>query len=953
MASPRNHRPSGLGEGGIRTNPIILLHSHWHYPIGGIEHLAGAPFGNYCSTALRRAPTMPHLLDTLLAQIQNSVLGCLRYILIWWRAGQLMSSELDQRRFLPWLLLLFFGSGCAALIYEIVWLQLLELVIGASGVSLGILLGAFMGGMCLGSLLLPRFLSPHHHPLRIYAFLELGIGIIGILSIFGIPYMTDLYASIGGHGILARAVIASICLIPPAMLMGATLPVASRFIEASPEGVSWMGFFYCGNIAGAVIGCLSAGFFLLRLFDMFTATYSAAGINFLVFLLALGLARRSAAPAVPDKPAPDPVAETRYPGLIYLVIALSGFSALGAEVVWTRLLSLLLGGTVYSFSIILAIFLAGLGIGSSIGSYLARGSVNPRSALAVCQFALTAGIAWAAFMISQSLPYWPINPGMYANDWSPWYLFQLDIVRTAWVVLPSTLLWGASFPLAIAAIAGPGRDPGRIVGALYASNTLGAIAGSLGFSLLIIPQFGSQFAERLLMLAATSAAILALAASIFRRQCVGEKAVSGGTPHFSRIIYAGIALIVVALMVDAVPKIPWMMVAWGRFSATYAPQAAPGILDESREKPEGNSPSLWYCTYMGEGMNASVAVTRTASGTRFFHGAGKVQASSLPQDMRLQRMLGHLSALTCSDPDAVKDILVVACGAGVTAGTFVPYPGIRRIVICDIEPLVPKIIAPMFGSENYHVVDGIDKQNPLVVNGKEVSVIYDDGRHYIRMLPEEEKFDIITSDPVDPWVKGSAALNTVEYYEMCKRHLKPGGVMSLWMPLYESNHAATKSLIATFFKVFPNGLLFSNDEHLEGYDAVLIGQADPRPIDMDRIQSLLDRPDYDRVRASLTDVGFGAGSAHPEDAHRGIAINLLSTFAGQASNLSGWTMNAQINRDRNLRLQYLAGMHINSYVGTKILHSLLSYYTFPQNVFVGSPQRMATLREALAEKGRR
>lgn len=864
-----------------------------------------------------------------------------------------MMSKLDQRRFLPWLLFLFFGSGCAALIYEIVWLQLLELVIGASGTSLGILLGAFMGGMCLGSLLLPRFLSSRHHPLRAYAFLELGIGIIGILSLFGIPLMTDLYASFHGNGILARAVIAAICLIPPAMLMGATLPIASRFVEASPEGVSWMGFFYCGNIAGSVIGCASAGFILLRLFDMFTTAYIAAGINVLVFLIALILARRSPAPEIQDKPAPYPAAESRYSPLIYIVIALSGFSALGAEVVWTRLLSLLLGGTVYTFSIILAIFLAGLGIGSSIGSYLVRGSSNPRSALAGCQFALTAGIAWAAFMISQSLPYWPINPGMYANDWSPWHMFQLDILRTAWVVLPSTLLWGASFPLAIASIADPGRDPGRIVGALYASNTLGAIAGSLGFSLWIIPQFGSQFAERLILLAAASAAILALTASMFRRQLDGENSAFARKRSFSRIIYTGIALILVALMVDAVPKIPWMMVAWGRFSASYAPQSAPGILDENQAQPKGHSPFQYYCTYMGEGMNASVAVIEASSGTRFFHSAGKVQASSMPQDMRLQRMLGHLSALTCSDPHAIKDILVVACGAGVTAGAFVPYPGIRRIVICDIEPLVPKIIAPMFGKENYHVVDGIAEQNPLVVNGKEVSVIYDDGRHYIHTLPEEAKFDVITSDPVDPWVKGSAALNTVEYYEMCKRHLKPGGVMSLWMPLYESNHAATKSLIATFFKVFPNGLLFSNDEHLEGYDAVLIGQADPAPIDIDRIQSLLDRPDYDQVRASLADVGFGPSASYYVREPRDIAIDLLATFAGQAPGLSGWMLNAQINRDRNLRLQYLAGMHVNSFIGTEILQSLLTDYVFPENVFAGSPERMDALKEALAERGRR
>jgi spermidine synthase len=295
---------------------------------------------------------------------------------------------------------------------------------------------------------------------------------------------------------------------------------------------------------------------------------------------------------------------------------------------------------------------------------------------------------------------------------------------------------------------------------------------------------------------------------------------------------------------------------------------------------------------------------------------------------------------------------VVACGAGVTAGSFVPYPSVKRIVICDIEPLVPKMVAPMFGRENYHIVDGIDKQNPHYVNGKEVSVIYDDGRHYIRTLPKDAKFDIITSDPIDPWVKGSAALNTVEYYEMCKRHLKPGGVMSLWMPLYESSIAGAKSLIATFFQVFPNGMLFSNDEHLTGYDAVLLGQAEPAHIDVDALQRLLDRDDYDKVRQSLMEVGFGTGSEWEASADRDPAIDLFATFAGEAATLREWTKNAQINRDSNLRLQYLAGLYLNSYLSTKILENILSYYRFPENTIVGSSLRIKVLKDALMERGR-
>src|SRR5687767_969533 len=179
-------------------------------------------------------------------------------------------------RYLPVILLLFVGSGCSALIYEIVWLQLLQLVIGSSSVSLGVLLGTFMGGMCLGSLVFSRLISPKRHPLRVYAAIEVLVGVCGLAVLFGMPYVDGFYAAVGGQGmggLLLRAAIGAMCLLPPAMLMGATLPAAARWVEASPRGVSWLGFFYGGNIAGAVAGCLLAGFYLLRLHDSAIATY--------------------------------------------------------------------------------------------------------------------------------------------------------------------------------------------------------------------------------------------------------------------------------------------------------------------------------------------------------------------------------------------------------------------------------------------------------------------------------------------------------------------------------------------------------------------------------------------------------------------------------------------------------------------------------------------------------
>ena len=228
-------------------------------------------------------------------------------------------------------------------------------------------------------------------------------------------------------------------------------------------------------------------------------------------------------------------------------------------------------------------------------------------------------------------------------------------------------------------------------------------------------------------------------------------------------------------------------------------------------------------------------------------------------------------------------------------------------------------------------------------------MVYDDGRHFLRT--SHEKFDIITSDLVDPWIKGCAALNTVEYYRMCRDHLKPGGITCIWVPINEGSLDTAKSVIATFFQVFPNGILWTNEQDGQGYDAVLFGQVEPTVIDVGELQRRLDRPDHQLVKQSLREVGFGRSRrASTGWTGSGRGDRPAGHILRAGARLKEWSRGAQINTDRNLRLQYLAGLSLNSDMGRQILSGILAYYRFPDRTFVGSPAAIEALKERWLRK---
>jgi spermidine synthase len=407
--------------------------------------------------------------------------------------------------------------------------------------------------------------------------------------------------------------------------------------------------------------------------------------------------------------------------------------------------------------------------------------------------------------------------------------------------------------------------------------------GALAFSIVLIPWIGTQQSERVLIMMSAAGALVVLGPLVWSAR-------SG-----ARVLLLAGAMVGAGALAASVPAVPPALLAYGRRF----------ILNYNRGR----------ILYTGEGLNSSIAISIAAGGETQFSVSGNSEASTSSPDMRLQRSLGHLAALIHPDP---RSVLIVGFGAGVTAGSFVPYPGMRRIVICEMEPLVPPAATKYFKAQNYDVL-----------HDSRTQIIYDDARHFVLTTPET--FDIITTDPIRPWVKGSATLYSKEYFEMVRAHLNPGGVVTQWVPLYESDEQTVKSEIATFFSVFPGGTVWANAVKGRGYDVFLLGQKGPTNISVDQLQARLDSAAYARVAQSLRDVGFTS------------ATDLLATYAGEDAGLRPWLRDAEINRDSNLRLQYLAGLALNDTRPDVIYKDIMQYRRLPPAFVTGSPDRIASL----------
>lgn len=769
--------------------------------------------------------------------------------------------------------LLFFFSGAAALVFEVTWARSLGLVFGASHLAVTTVLSVYMGGQALGSALLGGQSDRTERPLRLYGALEIGIGLfavvfIGLMKVY--PYLFRSLAQLAGESTYyltaLRTAFAVAAMIIPTTLMGGTLPMMTRFVASREGGLArQLAFLYAFNTLGAVTGSLAAGFLLLKEGGVTVSLLVAGTVSTTVGILAIALQRhvgtidRGTSPAIPS-PVKVPHRGSGGPSdltvrLTLLGIGISGFCALGYEVLWTRMLTMVLGTSVYSFTTMLVAFLAGIGAGSYAFGLIQRrraGTSERNVALLFSGTQVVIGLsALAVTILMRDLPGMANRVqsalvAFYTSEFSGRLIASFG-VAFAYMFVPAFFM-GMAFPAAGMVWSAGRGQVGGAVGKVLTANTVGAILGSVVSGFVLIYHFGIERSLHMLVILNVAIGLLVAASAVAHRRLVA------------------ILPVTAALLILLRGLFP----AWGRvwdqkYFATYTNNS------RSLDTPTQLQERLRYIDvlYYHEGVNETVSVIRPKGDMQTFIVNGRPEASNHPMDVQLQRTLGHLPMLLHPNP---RKVFVLGTGSGMTLGATSLHPEVERIVLCEIEKGVLGV-ARTFGDWNSHVLD-----NP------KLKIIFNDGRNYLATTPE--MFDVITADPIHPWSGGAGYLYTREYFHGVADRLAPGGIACQWLPLYELSTYDVKTVVRTFAESFKHVMVWSTY-----YDAVLIGSNAPIIIDETELARRMSVP---AIRKDLAPI------------HMETADDVLSYFVFGDAGVRSFARDGDINTDDNLALEFSA-----------------------------------------------
>jgi spermidine synthase len=710
----------------------------------------------------------------------------------------------------------FFLSGAAALILQVLWTRMLGHVFGATALAISTTLSVFMAGLALGSHFGGKLAPKLKNPLLAFAALETSVGLYGLLvptllSLMGpiqAALALDLGDSIWGYAML-RFILVALILIVPTTAMGATLPIlAEGVVKKSEQLAGKTGLLYASNTFGAVAGSFVAGFVLIPRLGITATVYLAAAIDLFVALTVLGLFKlageslllRSRDVQTPDDrlrelepPEMQPIAPLQRK-LTLVVFAISGGAAMALEVLWSRAIGMTIGASTYSFTLILTTFLVGLAVGAHVVSRRVDRISDPIRWLAWTEVAV-GGCAAVASMFIDKLPLW-LHATARTHGITMGHIYVTNFLIIAAITLPSTLALGGVMPLVMRVLAPKGiAHAGPLVGRAYAINTVGAIAGSFAGGFLILPLIGVEDGLSLAAFISVSLGVL-LAMTLLQDR--------------RNVLVAALLATLVVLFAPS-----WDMRSWT--SGLFRMYLAKSVY------ARGWAPS-GKVLFHRDGIASSVTVDQSEPTLSVsLKVNGKTDASDIG-DMPTQVLSGLLPIFL--HPGEPKEVLVIGYGSGVTPGAVLRAP-IAHLDVAEIESAVYEAANRFFTHVNGKPFE--DPRTRLVV---------DDGRNFL--LTRNKVYDVIISEPSNPWMTGAASLFTNDFFQVAEHRLAEDGIFLQWLQLYELAPENIHALLRTFSSVFEYVLVFTPDTRSN--DTLLIGSRHPVKIDRDRVAKYFATP---------------------------------------------------------------------------------------------------------------
>ncbi len=741
-----------------------------------------------------------------------------------------MKKEILNQNLKTIVIIFFVITGATGLIYQIVWFKYLGLFLGNTTYAQMIVLSTFLGGLAIGNYVFGKKADNFKNPLRYYALFELTIGIYCLLYPTLSFFFGDLfinvasYFNIDGRNLLFnlfRLVLSSVLLIIPAIAMGGTFPVLSKFYISDIENTRRdVAILYFLNSFGAVWGIILAGFQLIKLVGLNVTIYSAAVVNIIIGVAVLFLSRSVSATAGPSIEAvvdtPDEIYTTTNKTSLLsvtIVAGLSGMAALLYEMVWTRLFINIFGSSTYAFSIMLLVFISGITLGGFIISQKIFARYDKIKLIIIFQ-SLIAFSTMFVLTLYERLPFlfWKISSLIVKNAATFNIFLTLEFIICFTILFVPTLLMGMTLPVITEVVAHQNKKIGISVGKVFAINTFGTVVGVLLTGLVFIPLFGIKGSFEIGILLNIGAAILV----IVSYEKFTEK---------KKILYSSTCAVLLFLYILLIPQ--WNVYAslYGVFKALHSepPETYEEYLS-SREK--------FNVLYYKEGINANVAVTETLVPPRQKRLIinGKPDASSIT-DMPTQILLGQIPMMLHSNP---KEVFVVGFGIGVTIGSVLLHP-VEKVECAEISSEVIEA-GVFFNIENYNCI-----ADPRLK-------IYNEDALTLLKL-SKEKYDVIISEPSNPWIAGIGNLFSEEYFELCKSKLDSNGIMVQWFHLYESEDEVVKLVLNTFSSVFPDCQVWSGVAN----DIIIVGSKNGFVFDYNL---LLDKLNNDNIKRDFGKIGI-------------------------------------------------------------------------------------------------